>query len=68
MEFLSDFLSWAWARHNNVLSWYIRLMFILLFIYFAYKHSWKGLVVTVIALFTSLFWFPATATIDPAVE
>ena len=68
MEFLSDFLSWAWARHHNVLSWYIRPMFILPFIFFAYKRSWKGLVVTVIALFTSMFWFPAPATVDPAVE
>ena len=24
MELLSDFLAWAWARHHNVLSWYIR--------------------------------------------
>ncbi len=43
MEFFSDFLSWAWARHHNVLSWYIRPMFILPFIFFAYKRSWKGL-------------------------
>jgi hypothetical protein len=56
MEFLSDFLAWAWARHHNVLSWYIRPLFILPYIYFAYKQSWKGLVVTVIALATSMFW------------
>jgi hypothetical protein len=68
MEFLSDFLTWAWARHHNVLSWYIRPMFILPFIFFAYKRSWKGLIVTIIALFTSMFWFPAPATIDPTVE
>ena len=68
MEFLSDFLSWAWARHHNVLSWYIRPMFIIPFIFFAYKRNWKGLVVTVGALFTSMFWFPAPTTVDPAVE
>jgi len=68
MEFLSDFLSWAWARHHNVLSWYIRPMFILPFIYFAYKRSLKGLIVTIIALLTSMFWFPAPETIDPMVE
>ena len=68
MEFLSDFLAWAWARHHNVLSWYIRPMFILPFIFFAYKRSWQGLVLTVIALFTSMFWFPAPTTVDPAVE
>ena len=68
MEFLSDFLSWAWARHHNVLSWYIRPMFIIPFIFFAYKRNWMGLIVTVIALSTSMFWFPAPATVDPAVE
>lgn len=55
MEVLSDFLAWAWARHHNVLSWYIRPLFILPYIYFAYKRSWKGLAVTVIALATSMF-------------
>jgi hypothetical protein len=68
MENISDFLAWAWARHHNVLSWYIRPLFILPFIYFAYRRSWKGLVVTVIALLTSMFWFPAPAVADPAVE
>jgi hypothetical protein len=68
MEFLSDFLSWAWARHHNILSWYIRPMFVIPFVFFAYKRSWMGLVVTVIALFTSMFWFPAPAMADAAVE
>jgi hypothetical protein len=67
MEFLTDFLLWAWARHHNVLSWYIRPMFIIPFIYFAYKQSWKGMLVTIIALATSMFWFPVPATVDPAV-
>lgn len=68
MEFLSDFLAWAWMRHHNVLSWYIRPLFILPYIFFAYRRSWKGLVLTVVALFTSMFWFPAPATVDPSVE
>lgn len=68
MELLSDFLAWAWARHHNVLSWYIRPLFIIPYIYFAYKRSWKGLVITVIALATSMFWFPAPETVDPMVE
>jgi len=67
MEFLSDFLSWAWTRHHNVLSWYIRPMFILPFIYFAYKRSWKGMLITILALATSMFWFPAPGTVDPMV-
>jgi hypothetical protein len=67
MEFLNDFLAWAWARHHNVLSWYIRPLFIIPYIYFAYRRSWKGMLATVVALFTSMFWFPAPETVDPAV-
>lgn len=68
MEIVSDFLSWAWARHHNILSWYIRPMFVIPIVFFAYKRSWKGLVVTIVALFTSMFWFPAPEIVDPAVE
>ncbi len=67
MEFLNDFLVWAWARHHNILSWYIRPMFIIPFIFFAYKRSWKGMIVTILALVTSMFWFPAPAVADPLV-
>jgi hypothetical protein len=67
MDFLNEFLAWAWARHHNVLSWYIRPLFILPYIYFAYKRSWKGLLVTILALATSMFWFPAPAMVDPMV-
>ena len=67
MEFLNDFLAWAWARHHNVLSWYIRPLFILPFIYFAYKRSWAGMIATIFALATSMFWFPAPASVDPMV-
>lgn len=67
MEFLNDFLTWAWARHHNILSWYIRPLFIIPFVYFSYKRSWKGMLLTIIALATSMFWFPAPATADPIV-
>ncbi len=67
MDFLNDFLAWAWARHHNVLSWYIRPLFIIPYIYFAYKRSWKGMLLTAIALLTSMFWFPAPASVDPLV-
>jgi len=67
MDFLNDFLAWAWARHHNVLSWYIRPLFIIPYIYFAYKRSWKGMALTVIALLTSMFWFPAPANVNPTV-
>ena len=67
MELLQGFLSWAWARHHNVLSWYIRPLFLLPFCYFAYKRSVTGIVATLIALATSMFWFPAPENPSPAV-
>ena len=60
MEHLLDgFLSWAWSRHHNPLSWYIRLLFLLPFCYFAYKRSTWGIVLTLFALATSMVWFPS---------
>ncbi len=59
MDILNGFLSWAWERHHNVLSWYIRPLFLLPFCYFAYRRSLFGIVLTLVALATSMFWFPA---------
>jgi hypothetical protein len=42
-----------------MLSWYVRPLFLLPFCWFAYRRSWRGLGVTVIALITSMAWFPA---------
>ena len=60
MDFLNDFLSWSFERHHNILSWYIRPLFLLPFCYFAYKRSIQGIIITLIALFTSMFWFSKT--------
>ena len=57
--------AWAWARHHNELSWYIRPLFLLPFCYFAYRRSLWGIVLTVLALLTSMFWFPAPERVDP---
>lgn len=65
MDALVDFLNWAWARHHNPLSWYIRPLFILPFCYFAYKKSAWGVALTVVAVISSMFWFPAPETPDP---
>lgn len=62
-----EFLAWAWERHHNVLSWYIRPLFFLPFCYFAYKRSLFGMVLTLVALATSMSWFPAPETVSPAV-
>lgn len=69
MEWLTDFGAWAWERHHNMLSWYIRPLFLLPFVLFAYRRSLGGIVLTLVALATSMFWFPAPAEPDPrAVE
>lgn len=63
-----EFLAWAWERHHNVLSWYIRPLFFLPFCYFAYRRSLLGIVITLVALATSMFWFPAPQESSPAVR
>jgi hypothetical protein len=69
MELLDEFLSWAWSRHHNPLGWYIRPLFLLPFCYFAYKRSIWGIALTLLALATSMFWFPEPERPDPrAVE
>lgn len=59
MEWLNELAAWAWARHHNELSWYIRPLFLLPFAYFAYRRSGWGIAVTLVALATSMAWFPA---------
>src|SRR3712207_5557700 len=63
-----EFVAWAWARHHNVLSWYVRPLFILPFCYFAYRRSLFGILITLLALATSMFWFPAPEQASPAVN
>jgi hypothetical protein len=67
MGSLDEFRAWAWERHHNILSWYIRPLFFLPFCYFAYKRSLFGMTLTLVALATSMFWFPAPETTSPAV-
>jgi hypothetical protein len=55
------FFDWAWARHYNILSWYVRSVSLLPFIYFAYRRSWTGMAFSVFAIATSMAWFPAPA-------
>lgn len=69
MEALQTFAEWAWARHHNPLSWYIRPLFLVPYCYFAWRRNLIGMVATVLALATSMFWFPAPTQPDPrAVE
>lgn len=61
------FFTWAFARHHNVLSWYIRPLFIIPIVLFAFKKSRAGIFLSIFALFTSMFWFPAPETSSPQV-
>ncbi|TMR91429.1 hypothetical protein [Nonomuraea basaltis] len=66
-EWLNDLAPWIWDRHHNVLSWYIRPLFLLPFCWFAHRRSLTGIVLTLVALVTSMAWFPAPEDPDPAV-
>lgn len=61
------FFNWAFERHHNVLSWYIRPLFIIPIVLFAFKKSLTGIFASIFALFTSMFWFPVPKTISPQV-
>ncbi|ASV31974.1 hypothetical protein [Maribacter cobaltidurans] len=52
------FFDWVFERHHNQWSWYVRPLFLLPFCYFAYKKSFTGMMISIFALFTSMFWFP----------
>lgn len=61
------FMQWAFARHHNQFSWYIRPLFLIPFCFFAYVRSWAGIAATVLAVLSSMFWFPAPDVVDPRV-
>ena len=63
----ADLGDWIWQRHQNIWSWYLRPLFLLPLAWFAYRRSVFGIVGTLIALVTSMFWFPAPAQPDPRV-
>lgn len=64
---LGDFAAWAWARHHNEWSWYIRPLFLLPYCWFAWRRSLLGILLTLLALATSMFWFPEPDEPSPAV-
>jgi hypothetical protein len=62
-----DFFEWAFARHQNVLSWWVRPLMVFPFACAAWFRSWTGIWLSLIAMFSSMFWFPVPATPDPKV-
>lgn len=67
-QFLTEFGEWAWSRHGNVLSWYVRPLFLIPLAWFAYRRSGLGITGSLVALATSMFWFPAPSEPDPRVQ
>ncbi len=61
MDFLPDLIDWAWARHHNEWSWYIRPLIIIAFC----AAAWFRRPVLLVAL--GLF-FPLSAIVFPAPE
>ena len=68
MDVFGTFLDWAWERHHNLLSWYIRPLFILPYCWFAWRRSLTGVLLTIVALLTSMFWFPKPEVVDSRAE
>lgn len=54
---LEGFADWAWARHHNVLSWYVRPLFLLPLAWSSHRRSPVGIATTLVGLATSTFWF-----------
>ena len=69
VSFLTNdvFFNWAFERHHNILSWYIRPLFIIPMVIFAFKKSLTGIFASIFALFTSMFWFSVPAEKSPQV-
>lgn len=63
-----SFFNWAYQRHQNQLSWYIRPLFLIPFCYFSYKRSWAGIMATIFLMLTSMFWFPKPAVVGEQVK
>lgn len=63
-----SFFNWAYERHQNQLSWYLRPLFLIPFCYFAYRRSWAGIFGTIFLLLTSMFWFPRPEVVSDQVK
>ena len=64
----NQFFNWAYERHQNQISWYIRPLFLIPFCWFAYKRSWTGISVTIFMMLTSMFWFPKPEFVSEQVK
>lgn len=65
MVFSKSFFDWAFERHQNQWSWYLRPLFLLPYAYFAFRHRFSGMMASVFALITSMCWFPVPNQVSP---
>lgn len=68
MALFPTFFEWAFQRHQNQWSWYLRPLFLIPACYFAYRRSLMGIAATVFFLLTSMFWFPEPESVDENVR
>lgn len=61
------FFEWAFARHQNTASWVARPALIIPFCLAAYFRRLDGILFCVLAILTSMFWFPVPQKTDPRV-
>lgn len=67
--FSSDrFFEWAFERHQNTASWAVRPLLLLPLCYSAWHRSMAGITLSVLAILSSMFWFPPPAQVRPDVE
>lgn len=68
MALFPTFFEWAFKRHQNQWSWYLRPLFLIPACYFAYRRSLMGIAATAFFLLTSMFWFPEPESVDENVR
>nr|WP_272213074.1 hypothetical protein [Marinicella sp. W31]MDC2879017.1 hypothetical protein [Marinicella sp. W31] len=56
-----SFFHWAFERHQNTASWLARPLLVLPYCYFAWRRSLAGIMLSTLAILSSMFWFPAPA-------
>jgi hypothetical protein len=56
------FFDWAFQRHQNLLSWVARPLLVLPLCYAAWRRSLSGVLASILAILTSMFWFPVPDT------
>ncbi|MBD8891072.1 hypothetical protein [Roseibium litorale] len=61
------FFAWAFERHQNTASWVARPLLVIPFCFFAWKRSLAGIMASVLAILSSMFWFPVPAEPRPDV-